>query len=155
MEEKESVGKQIVDKWGKEESPDCREVTNESWWKTFQPRLKSIVEGYRGDKDLIYIMLNIKNEGLLGHNAKHATWIVFEENPPPKAMAVLWSFRKSNEELRLEWCLPDKASILEICDKPETYDKKLVDDCLNYRKTEKIPINANSIKKPKTVKLIL
>lgn len=146
----ESVGKQILDNWGKSEFPECREVTNESWWKTFHPKLKSILEGYNGNKDKFYVMLNMRNEGLLGFNAKHATWLIFEENPPPKQMAVLWSCIKSTGELRIEWCLPDESSIEEICAMPESYDKKLVDDCLNYTKTQKIPINASKAKRPST-----
>lgn len=153
--EKETVGKQVIEKHGKSEAPDCREVTNASWAKTFQPRLRREIETYKGDADPVYIMLSMKNEGLLGPTVKHATWVLFEENPPPKESAVLWSYRKSDGELRIEWVLPDEASIEEICDMPETYDPKLVADCKNFMATKRIAVDLTNKPRPKANKIIL
>ena len=141
-EKKKSVGEQVIERHGKEAAPETREVTNESWWKTFQPRLKKELEEYKGTAKKVYIMLSIKNEGILGQAVKHATWLLFEdEEPPPKQSAVLWSYRLSDQELRLEWALPDECSIEEICAMPETYDKKLVADCKNYMKAQRIAVS--------------
>lgn len=147
---KQTVGSLVIDNWGKSEAPECREVTREAWWKTFQPRLKKELETYKGNKDKIYIMLSIKNEGLLGSHVKHATWIIFEELPPPKTSSILWSFKRSNEELKIEWCLPDKDSINEIVDMPDSYDKKLVEDCIKFKKAKRIAVPIDPKKRPKT-----
>jgi len=151
QEIKKTVGQQVIDNFGKNPAPECREVTNESWWKTFHPRLKKEIENYKGDVDKIYIMLSIKNEGILGQVVKHATWLVFKEEPPPKEMATLWSYRRSTEELRLEWCLPDECSIEEICAMPETYDSKLVADCKRYMQAPRMKIPVQLLKRPKAV----
>ena len=154
-EKNKTVGQQILDNWGKSESPECREVTNESWWKSFHPKLKDLVEKHKSEKDKFYIMLNVKNEGLMGWNAKHATWIVADEELPPKSMAILWSYVQSTGELRIEWCLPDEVSIEEICAMPETYDKKLVADCKNYMAAKKIAVDISKVPRPKTKQIIL
>ncbi len=138
--EKKTLGTQIIENWGKQDAPECREVTNSCWWKTLQPRLKATIEKHRNYAPKIYILVNMRNSGLLGHNVKHFTFLVAHEEFPPKASAMLIKYDYKSEKDDLLWVLPDEKSIDEILDLPETYDKKLVADCAKYRETQKVSI---------------
>lgn len=136
----EPLGQQILDKWGTSDAPECGEVRNEVWWKTLHPQLLGIIEKHKNYAEKIYVLLNLRNEALAGPNVKHFTYLVANEEFPPKASAMCIAYDYKKERDSLVWVLPDEDSIDEILAIPETYDKKLVADCRNYRAAEKVQV---------------
>jgi len=142
--EKKTLGQQIIDNWGKHEAPECREVTNAFWSGRLQPLLADTIKKHKKYAPRIYILVNLRNSGLMGANAKHFTVLVNHEEWPPKASAMQYSYDYRTDEMLLVWALPDEQSIDEIVDIPETYDAKLVADCRQYKSAKRILVMPKS-----------
>lgn len=136
--EKKSLGTQIIENWGKHDAVECRDMTNSYWKSRLQPELQKAIEKHKNYARKIYILVNLRNSGLMGANTKQFTVLVNHEEWPPKASAMQYSYDYKTGEMLLVWVLPDELSIDEIVDLPETYDAKLVADCNQYKNAKRI-----------------
>jgi hypothetical protein len=141
------LGQQIIDRWGKHPAVNCRDMTNSIWNGKLKKNLEDAIAQGRKDAakwgvNKVYILLNLRNEGLLGPNVKHFTYLINREEFPPKESAMMWAYDYTQEQLYYGWIIPDKDSVNEILDIPETYDPHLVECCHKFRHAKRIAIRA-------------